>query len=71
MTAWEYAEVEWPLSVHDKATWHGADRTSIAKDMPGLQVLQEASQDGWEVIGYRTGSERGHWSVALLRRAVG
>ncbi len=47
MTAWEYAEVEWPLSVHEKATWHGADRTSIAKDMLGFKYCKRrARTDG-------------------------
>lgn len=71
MTAWEYAEVRWILGKaphRSKTTWYGlkGQRGILGG---GVKALENASADGWEVIGYRSaGGASGRYSVALLRR---
>jgi hypothetical protein len=73
MTAWEYAEVQWArrrAPHRSKTTWYSVrGRRGIFAS--GLKALEEASLDGWEVIGYRSaGGASGRYSVALLRRQL-
>jgi hypothetical protein len=51
MPTWEYAEIFWD-SASTKVRWYGP--TGVRNDYKahGLQSLQEASRDGWEVVGY-------------------
>ncbi len=70
MTGWEYSEVEWtPESNH--AVWHRASGERTHHEQSGLEVLRLASQDGWEVIGYRSLDKFGSPSFCLLRRLLG
>jgi hypothetical protein len=72
MTSWEYAEVRWfPENLaRSETTWFSVKERKTV-EMHGLQVLEQASTEGWEVIGYRsTGDAAGRASIALLRRAL-
>ena len=63
----EYAEVAWnPLLPRAKAYWCGPDGPRTLK-VHGVEAINEAARDGWEVAEYRTAE---HWSSCLLRRVV-
>lgn len=51
MPTWEYAEVFWD-SARAKVTWYGPTGVRNNYKAHGLQALQDASRDGWEVVGY-------------------
>jgi hypothetical protein len=74
MPTWEYAEVFWN-SAHTKFTWYGPAGTAKGYKGNGLQVLQDASRDGWEVVGYSAAPGNAsdyalHESRCLLRRLL-
>jgi hypothetical protein len=63
----EYAEVAWnPLLSKPSAYWCGPDGPRTLK-VHGIEAINEAARDGWEVAEYRTAE---HWSSCLLRRVV-
>ena len=67
MPAWEYAELRW-ASGRKGVTWYTSDEERQGDSENGLEALQRASEEGWEVVGYFT-APRGE-SKCLLKRRV-
>jgi hypothetical protein len=67
METWEYAEIAWRQFVlrGHQATWAGPDGSKSVKGH-GVEALNQAVRDGWELVEYKTAAE--HWSSCLLRR---
>ena len=70
MTGWEYAEAEWTPGMNH-TVWYQANGEKTHHEQSGLEVLRQASQDGWEVIGYRSLDQFSSPSFCLLRRSLG
>jgi hypothetical protein len=66
VSIWEYAEVAWHPIGKYSAYWCGPDGPKTLK-VHGVEALNEAVRDGWEVAEYRTSE---HGSSCLLRRVV-
>lgn len=67
MTKWEYAELHWDSS-RNGVTWYRQDGEPQGGSEYGLEALQLASEDGWEVDGYGS-TPRGE-SKCLLKRSL-
>jgi hypothetical protein len=72
METWEYAEIAWcPFAIRlgHQPRWSGPDGHKELKGRHGVEVLNEAARDGWELVEYKTvGTDNGMWSSCLLRR---
>jgi hypothetical protein len=68
VATWEYAEVAWNphISLNNKSYWCGPGGPKTLKEH-GIQTLNQAVREGWEVADYKTGE---HGSTCLLRRPL-
>jgi hypothetical protein len=76
MPTWEFAELFWD-SAGTKVTWYGPTGGANRYKAYGLQALQQATQDGWEIVGYTSAPARSSdlsvemlLSKCLLRRVL-